>query len=89
MSEKAYAQAQTANTYVFIVPKTTSKQAVAEAVAAQYDVTVKTVNVLVAKGKAKQTMRKGRPIKGRRSDSKKVYVTLAEGNSIKIFEEQQ
>ena len=91
ISEKAYAQAQKVNTYVFNVPITANKAEITAAVAQQYDVTVKDVRIIIAKGKVKRTVR-GRGAKattGRRRDVKKAYVTLAEGSSIKIFEEEQ
>ncbi|MGD8373862.1 MAG: 50S ribosomal protein L23 [Candidatus Woesebacteria bacterium] len=88
ISEKTYALAQ-ANTYVFNVPSNVNKQQIADAVTKQYDVTVKDVNIVIAKGKVKQTIRKGRPVQGKRNDVKKAYVTLAEGSSIKMFEEEQ
>ena len=86
ISEKAYGQSQHA-TYIFKVPTTANKQQVAEAVEAQYSVKVNGVRVVIAKGKAKRTMRNGKPYQGRRSDVKKAYVTLVEGDSIKIFDE--
>ena len=86
ISEKAYGQSQN-NTYVFKVPTTANKQQVAEAVAAQYSVKVADVRVVIAKGKLKRTLRNGKPYAGRRSDVKKAYVTLVEGDSIKIFDE--
>lgn len=89
ISEKSYALARN-NTYVFTVPREANKNQVAAAVAKQYDVTVKDVRIVIVKGKLKQSYRKGgRPIEGRRKDVKKAYVTLAEGSSIKIFEEEQ
>jgi large subunit ribosomal protein L23 len=89
ISEKSYALAQN-NTYVFNVPRTANKNQVAAAVAKQYDVTVKDVRIVIVKGKLKQSYRKGgRPVQGQRKDVKKAYVTLAEGSSIKIFEEEQ
>jgi large subunit ribosomal protein L23 len=90
VSEKAYAQSQAANVYVFSVAKDANKQVIAGAVEAQFGVTVKTVNTVVSKGKAKRTIRKGgRPIKGRTSDFKKAYVTLKEGDSIAIFKAEE
>lgn len=87
MSEKTYAQSQT-NTYVFVVPKDANKHSVARAVEAQYEVTVKSVNILNQKGKAKRTISRGgrRVVNGNQSDIKKAYVTLAEGQSLPIFE---
>ena len=86
LSEKAYGASQMHNTYVFDVSKDANKHSVARAVSAQYDVTVEDVHVVVVKGKAKRTIRKGgRVSKGRQSDIKKAYVKLAEGNSLPIF----
>lgn len=85
MSEKSYQQSQN-GMYVFNVPAKASKQQIADAVAKQFDVTVVTVNVMIAKGKVKQSYRKGgRPVTGKRRDVKKAYVRLAEGNSIPVF----
>lgn len=87
-SEKAYYSALQ-NAYVFIVPKTANKNDIAAAVAKQYDVAVVAVNVVVAKGKTTRSIRKGRPVAGKHADIKKAYVTLAEGDSIKLFEEEK
>ncbi len=90
VSEKAYDQSQTGNVYVFSVSKDVNKHTIAGAVEAQFGVTVKSVNTIVSKGKAKRTMRKGgRPIAGRMSDFKKAYVTLKEGDSITIFKAEE
>lgn len=86
MTEKAYKLSETMHTYVFTVPRSTNKYVVAKAVAAQFQVTPLTVNVVNIKGKQKRTVRKGgRAINGRRSDYKKVYVTLKEGDSLPFF----
>ena len=84
ISEKAYAQSQT-GTYVFVVPITANKVEIARAVSSQFDVTVTDVNCVVQKGKAVRFYRKGRFDKGERSDLKKAYVRLAEGQSIPVF----
>ena len=87
MSEKAYAVSERQRTYVFDVPKSANKHSVARAVASQFEVTVEDVNIAVIKGKVKRTYRKtGRSVKGSRSDIKKAYVTVKEGQSIPIFE---
>lgn len=91
ISEKAYAQSQRDNikTYVFEVPVSSNKHSVARAITAQYDVVVTAVRTTTAKGKAKQSYRKGgRPIAGVRSDVKKAYVTLREGQSLPLFVEE-
>lgn len=87
-TEKAY-NAQTNRTYIFNVPTDASKQAVAEAVAKEYNVTVEDVRVLTRKGK-KTRYSKGRhayPGTTYRKDKKFAYVTLKEGDKIAIFEE--
>lgn len=90
VSEKAYATAQ-ANTYVFNVPTNVNKQQIAEAVAAQYGVTVTNVKTMVVKGKAVRYSRGKRAYPGttHRNDYKKAYVTLAEGSRIGIFDEEE
>lgn len=86
MSEKSYAASQNTNTYVFDVPANANKHSVARAVAAQYEVGVKSVNVLNLSGKAKRTVRKGgRAIAGKQADIRKAYVTLLPGQSLPIF----
>ena len=87
LSEKTYGMSLVANTYTFEVPGDANKHTVANAVAAQFDVTVVNVNIVNVKGKTKRTVRKGgRPTMGKRSDVKKAYVTLKEGESLPIFE---
>ncbi len=87
-TEKAYGQTQQ-NTYVFNVPLTANKDQIAAAVAEQYEVKVKSVKTLVQAGKAVRYSRgKNRyPGTTTRKDSKKAYVTLAEGSKIQVFEE--
>lgn len=87
MSEKAYAQSQ-AQTYVFVVAREANKHSIARAVEAQYGVTVVDVNVLNQKGKAKRTVSRGgrRVANGAQSDIKKAYVTLAEGQTLPVFD---
>lgn len=86
VSEKTYMMAETSRTYVVEVPGDANKDTVAKAVTAQFGVTVETVNIVNVKGKAKRTVRKGgRPTMGRRSDFKKAYVTLKEGDKLPFF----
>ncbi len=87
-TEKAYGLSAQ-NTYVFDVPLSVNKKQVAEAVAAEYNVTVKSVTTIVQNGKAVRFSRgKNRyPGTTNRKDSKKAYVRLAEGSSIQVFEE--
>lgn len=87
MSEKTYGLSKIQNTYVFDVPSDANKVVIAEAVAAQYKVTVVDVNIIIVKGKVKQTYKKrSRPTNGKRSDVKKAYVRVAEGDKIPVFD---
>ena len=89
-TEKAYGLVSEKNTYVFNVPLKANKQQIAAAVEAQFDVTVKNVKTLVQSGKAVRFSRgKNRyPGTTNRKDNKKAYVTLAEGSSINVFEQE-
>lgn len=86
LSEKTFA-ASTKNVYVFDVPGDVNKHTVARAVAAQFNVSVVDVNIANIPGKAKRMItKKGRRVStGTRSDRKKAYVTLAEGQSLPFF----
>jgi large subunit ribosomal protein L23 len=68
------------NKVVFRVPLDASKDDVKAAVEALFKVKVTAVNTIRAKGKTKRF--KGIP--GKRSDTKKAIVTLAEGQSIDV-----
>ena len=87
-TEKAYAQSKK-NVYVFDAPVSANKQEIAAAVEKQYAVTVVKVKTLVQTGKAIRFSRGKRAMPGttNRKDSKKAYVLLAAGDSIKIFDE--
>jgi ribosomal protein L23 len=86
LSEKTYGLSQALRTYVIEVPKGVSKQEIARAVAAQFDVTVTKVNVANSVGKSKRTLRKGgRPVMGQRSNKRRAYVTLKDGDSLPVF----
>jgi large subunit ribosomal protein L23 len=90
ISEKTYMMSQATRTYVVVVPGDANKDTVAKAVSAQFGVTVETVNIVNAKGKTKRTVRKGgRPIMGKRSDMKKAYVTLKEGEKLPFFNDPE
>jgi large subunit ribosomal protein L23 len=65
---------------VFQVAMDATKPQIKEAVEAVFGVKVKAVNTVVTKGKVKKF--RGRP--GERSDKKKAYVTLEEGNTIDV-----
>ena len=68
------------NAVVFKVAGDATKPQIKEAVESVFGVKVTAVNTVVTKGKVKKF--RGRP--GERSDRKKAYVTLAEGNTIDV-----
>jgi len=88
-TEKAY-KLGAQNTYLFNVPLDANKQEIMAAVEAQFEVKVTGIKTLVQSGKAVRFSRgKNRyPGTTHRKDNKKAYVTLAEGNSIQVFDTQ-
>ncbi len=84
MSEKTYAISES-GVFVFIVESKLNKQEIAKAVEDSYKVDVIKVNVVNQKGKKKRAYRNRKYENGTRSDMKKAYVTLKEGQSIPIF----
>lgn len=89
-TEKTYRE-QTKRTYVFAVKLTMGKQEIAKLVEKEFNVKVTDVRTLVRDGK-KTKYSKGKhayPGITYRQDKKFAYVTLAEGNSIKVFEEPE
>ena len=88
-TEKAYRE-EAKRTYMFVAEDGASKQEIAKTVEKQYNVTVTGVRIAIRKGK-KTKFSKGKhayPGITHRQDKKFVYVTLKEGDSIKVFEEQ-
>lgn len=87
-TEKAYAQSQN-NIYVFNAPLTANKQQIVAAVESQFEVKVTNIKTLVQNGKAVRYShgKRSQPKTAHRKDAKKAYVTLAQGDSIKMFDE--
>lgn len=87
-TEKAYRLSK-GNTYVFVAPVAANKQQIIEAVEKQFNVKVAGIKTLVQDGKV-INFTKGKRSRGTtsRKDFKKAYVTLVEGNSIKVFDEE-
>jgi large subunit ribosomal protein L23 len=84
MSEKAYAMSAS-RVYVFDVDTSVNKHEITDAVEETYGVTVINIRTITVKGKAKRLYRNRRYENGRRSDVKKAYVTVKEGDAIPIF----
>ena len=87
-TEKAYGQALN-NIYVFNVPIGANKQQIIEAVESQFNVKTIGIKILIQNGKAIRSSKgkRSQPGIACRKNFKKAYVTLAEGDSIKIFDE--
>jgi len=83
ISEKTYALLEQ-NVYVFKVHPSASKPEIRKAVEEIFEVTVTNVNTLNRKGKYRRNRRNN--TLGKRADTKRAIVTLAEGDSIEIFE---
>ena len=83
VSEKSYEQLEQ-NIYVFQVHTSASTPEIRQAVESIFDVTVTKVNTLNRKGKVRRNRRDN--TLGKRADTKRAIVTLAEGDSIQIFE---
>ena len=83
VSEKSYALLD-AGVYTFKVHPKASKPEIHDAVEAIFGVTVEKVNTLNRQGKSKRNRRTGTT--GKRPDTKRAIVTLAEGERIELFE---
>jgi large subunit ribosomal protein L23 len=81
VSEKSYAGLEQ-NSYTFLVDPRSNKTEIKEAIQQIWGVRVTSVNTLNRRGKIK---RRGYT-KGKRADEKRAIVTLAQGDSIEIFE---
>jgi large subunit ribosomal protein L23 len=83
VSEKSYALLDT-GVYTFKVHPKASKPEIHDAVESIFGVKVLKVNTLNRQGKAKRNRRTGTT--GKRPDTKRAIVTLAEGDRIDLFE---
>jgi large subunit ribosomal protein L23 len=83
VSEKSYALLEK-GTYTFKVHPDASKPEIHDAVESIFNVKVVKVNTLNRKGKRKRNRRSFSF--GQRADTKRAIVTLAEGQSIELFE---
>ena len=89
LNEKTYGLSSS-RVYVFVIEKDVNKLMVAQAVEAQFGVKVQSVRTTTIPGKSKRTMSiTGKRLKnanGKRSDTKKAYVTLKEGFGLPFFD---
>ena len=82
VSEKSYDLVADNNSYTFVVDRRANKTEIKLAIQDIFDVKVMSVNTMNRKGKFKRT---GYTI-GKRKDTKRAVVTLADGDSIDVFE---
>lgn len=82
VTEKSHEQLDKHGAYTFVVANDANKIEIADAIERQFNVKVKDVRTMRYAGKEK---RMGRWV-GRKAAWKKAVVTLAEGDSIEIFE---
>lgn len=78
MTEKTVLLSESSNQYVFKVATTATKKDIKQAVEALFEVKVDSVKTANMKGKQKNFGRRA----GKRSDWKKAYIRLAEGQSL-------
>jgi large subunit ribosomal protein L23 len=83
VSEKSYGLLES-NVYTFVVAPDASKPEIHDAIEQIFGVTVTKVNTLNRKGKAIRNRRTGQI--GHRANVKRALVTLADGDSIDLFE---
>jgi large subunit ribosomal protein L23 len=82
VSEKSYDLIEDSNTYTFVVDRRANKTQIKQAIASIFDVEVLSVNTMNRKGKLKRTGY----VLGKRKDTKRALVKLADGDKIDIFE---
>ena len=82
VTEKSYDLIEDSNTYTFVVDRRANKTQIKQAVASIFDVEVLSVNTMNRKGKLKRTGY----VLGKRKDTKRALVKLADGDKIDIFE---
>ena len=81
VSEKTARLQEVSNQFVFEVATTATKADIKSAVESLFNVKVESVNVVNVKGKSKSFKFR----EGRRSDWRKAYVRLADGQSIDVM----
>lgn len=86
LSEKANGMSEKSGKYTFIVSRRANKLQIKQAIESFYGVDVTDINTAVMPGKAKSRYTKTGTIEGQKPAYKKAIVTLAEGDTIDIFE---
>ena len=85
VTEKITGQAESLNSYGFIVNRKANKLQIKKAIEDLYNVSVTSVNTLIHGGKRKSRFTKAGVISGSTGMSKKAIVTIAKGQSIDFY----
>lgn len=85
ITEKTSAQSSKANQYSFVVADTATRTQVKDAIETLYDVEVVRVNIINTPAKRGRRLR-SRRLLVRKGAFKKAIITLAEGQTLPIFE---
>jgi large subunit ribosomal protein L23 len=85
VTEKSSYQSGKLNQYSFIVSDSATRKQVKDAIETIYDVTVESVNIMNTPAKRGRRLR-SRRLLVRKAGFKKALVTLAEGQTLPIFE---
>ncbi len=86
LTEKVNGQMEKSSRYTFEVARQANKLEVKKAVEEFYGVKVQDVNTIVMPAKNKSRFTKAGVLRGRKSGYKKAVITLAEGDSIDLFQ---
>lgn len=86
ITEKSTELKESSNRYLFQVDINANKRQIKQAVEELFSVHVKDVRTAVYRGKPKVVMNRSGRFTGLGSNWKKAYVTLAEGETIDIFD---
>jgi large subunit ribosomal protein L23 len=86
ITEKSTALKEQSNRYVFRVDLRANKRMIKLAVESLFKVKVKDVRVAVYRGKNTVVMNRRGRFEGHRSNWKKAYVTIEEGQTIDLFD---
>ena len=87
ITEKLNALGEDQNKFGFKVVKGATKEEIKSAIESIYNVTVTKVNTMIVPSKNKTKMTKTGLVVGRKSGYKKAIVTVAEGQTIELFNE--
>jgi len=85
VTEKYTEQAESLNSYAFVVDKRANKIQIKQAVEELYGVAVSSVNTMVYGGKKKSRNTKAGVIIGKTNSYKKAIITLADGEVIDFY----